>query len=60
MIPDHIPYDWMALRMAYTMSVHEPIVVTVGIDGYGGVVESPFTVELALAWANRRAEEVLV
>jgi hypothetical protein len=56
MIPD-VPYDWMALRMAYQASRHECEKITVGVDGYGGVVEVPLTVELTVAWASRAMDD---
>jgi hypothetical protein len=54
-----VPYEWMALRLAYRASSHAPLTVTLGVNGFGGVTESPLTVGLTLAWAEREAERLL-
>jgi hypothetical protein len=58
MIPN-VPYDWLVWQMLYVTASHKPVTVTVGLDGFGGVIETPLTVDLALAWAERLASERL-
>ena len=48
-----IPFEWIALRQAYILSSHEPIILNMG-DHFVF-----FGVTMALAWAEREAERML-
>jgi hypothetical protein len=48
-----IPLEWFELRLRHEVAPSKPVTVTVGLDGFGGVIETPLTVELTVAWASR-------